>query len=46
MIPTGTLMKNDQCQDRLVVNQPPSRGPSAAMPPMTAPQMPKAMARS
>ena len=46
MMPMGMLMKNDQCHDRLVVNQPPSSGPSAAMPPMTAPQMPKAMARS
>ena len=46
MMPSGMLMKNDQRQDRLVVSQPPSSGPMAATPPMTAPQMPNAMARS
>ena len=46
MMPTGMLMKNDQRHDRFVVSQPPSSGPIAAMPPMTAPQMPNAMARS
>ena len=45
-MPTGMLMKNDQRQERLVVSHPPSNGPNAAIPPMTAPQMPNAMARS
>jgi hypothetical protein len=45
-MPTGRLRKNAQRQDRFVVSQPPSSGPMAAIPPITAPQIPKAIARS
>ena len=45
-IPIGKLTRKIQGQVKLVVSQPPSNGPTAAIPEMTAPQMPKATARS
>ena len=45
MMPIGTLMRKAQCHEALVVSQPPTSGPSAAMPPMVPPQTAKATAR-
>ena len=39
-------MKKAQRQVRYVVSQPPISGPTAAMPPIVAPQIPNAIARS
>ncbi len=44
--PTGTLIQNAQRQVWYVVSQPPTSGPTAAMPPIVEPQTAKAMARS
>ena len=46
MMPIGTLMRKAQCQEALVVSQPPTSGPRAAMPPIVPPQTAKAIARS
>ena len=46
MTQSGMLIPNAQRHEKLVVSQPPSSGPSAAVPPMVAPQTPKAMPRS
>ena len=45
MTQSGMLIPNAQRHEKLFVSQPPSSGPSAAVPPMVAPQTPKAMPR-
>jgi len=40
------LIPKAQRQEKAVVSQPPSSGPRAAVPPIVAPQMPKAIPRS
>ena len=42
----GILIRKIQRQPKCVVSSPPAIGPSAAMPPIVAPQTPKAAARS
>jgi hypothetical protein len=44
--PTGMLIQKAQRHDTSVVSQPPTRGPTAAMPPMVEPHTANAMARS
>ena len=44
--PIGTLMRKIDCQPRPVVSAPPTSGPTANEPPMVAPQMAIAPARS
>ena len=45
-MPRGMLIPNAQRHENAVVNQPPSSGPTAAIPPMVEPQTAKAMPRS
>ncbi len=45
-IPIGTLTKKIHSQPRPSVSTPPTRGPIATAPPIVAPQIPKAVARS
>ncbi len=42
----GTLIPNDQRQEKSVVSQPPRSGPNATMPPIVDPQIAKAIPRS
>ncbi|CAO0834611.1 hypothetical protein SMICM17S_06643 [Streptomyces microflavus] len=42
-MPTGTLMKNTDCQETCSTSRPPTMGPPAVDAPMTMPQMPIAM---
>src|SRR5699024_1347509 len=44
--PIGTLTRKIQGQEQELVSQPPSSGPRAAAPDITAPHTPKAAARS
>ena len=43
--PSGRFTKNTHCHDAYWVSAPPTSGPIAAAPEMTAPQMPNAAAR-
>ncbi len=44
--PSGTLIPNAHRHEKVVVSQPPSRGPTAVIPPMVDPQTANAIARS
>jgi hypothetical protein len=46
MMPTGILMKNNQCHDRLSVMYPPANGPTIDARPNTAPIAPWYLPRS
>lgn len=44
--PSGMLTRKIHCQEKALVSHPPSSGPIAAAPEMTAPQIPKVVSRS
>ena len=46
IITIGILIRNAQCHDETVVSQPPTTGPTAAIPPIVEPQIANAIPRS